>query len=323
MNKIVLFGTYPDKGINYFKEHCAGKYELVLAATYEELEANSDAAYVVLRGPAMPAERIKAMKGAKLFHRWGVGFNDVDIKQAGKQGAYVCITAGMNAQPVAEHAALLMLASFRHLTAHMENAKKGIMYGGPVISDSWMINGRRVGILGMGAIGRKVAKIVQGFGAEVVYYDAFRLPEETEKELNVTFLPLEEVFKTADIISLHMPLLDSTRRMIDARALSMMKPDMLIVNTARGEIIDTDALLAAVRERRIWGAALDTVEGEPLPPDHPIFSEPHILLTPHVGGNTEDNIVNMAACIFGNIETLERGEQLAPRFIVNKQHLKN
>ena len=196
------------------------------------------------------------------------------------------------------------------------------MYGGPVIADSFMINGRRVGIFGMGAIGRKVAKIVQGFGAEVVYYDAFRLPEETEKELNVTFLQPEEIYKTADIISLHMPLLDSTRKMIDEKAIGMMKPDMLIVNTARGEIIDTDALLKAVRERRIWGAALDTVEGEPLPPDHPIFSEPHILLTPHVGGNTEDNIVNMAACIFDNIERLERGETPVGRCIVNKQYLK-
>ncbi len=322
MNKIVLFGTYPEKGLDYFRKNCTGKYEMVLASTYDELEANANAAYIVLRGPAMPAERIRAMKGAKLFHRWGVGFNDVDIKQAGEQGVAVCITAGINAQPVAEHAALLMLASFRHLTAHIENAKKGIMYGGPIISDSWMINGRRVGILGMGAIGRKVAKIVQGFGAEVVYYDAFRLPEEGEKELNVAFLPLEEVFRTADIISLHMPLLDSTRKMIDEKAISMMKPDMLIVNTARGEIIDTDALLKAVQERRIWGAALDTVEGEPLPPDHPIFSEPHILLTPHVGGNTEDNIVNMAACIFNNIETLERGKALAPRFVVNRQFLK-
>ncbi|WP_302295290.1 2-hydroxyacid dehydrogenase [Pyramidobacter piscolens] len=322
MNKILMFGAFAPKGVEYFKEKSAGRYELAFGSTYKDLEKHNDAAYIVLRGPAMDAEHIAGLKNARMLHRWGVGYNDVDVKAAGERGIRVAITAGMNAQPVAEMATLLILAAFRHFLQHIDDAKHEKLLGSYLIADSWMINGRRVGIVGMGAIGRKLTKILQGFGAEVVYYDVFRLPEEVERELNVTFLPFKELLATSDIISLHMPLLDSTRNMIDAKAIAMMRPNALLVNTARGGIVDTDALLAAVRERRIWGAALDTVEGEPLPSDHPIFSEPHILLTPHVGGNTEDNIVNMAACIFDNIERLERGEEVVPRCLVNKQYLK-
>ncbi len=322
MNKILMFGNYAPKGIEYFREHCAGKFELAFGATYEDLAAHDDATYIVLRGPAMDAAHIATLKNAKVLHRWGVGYNDVDVKAAGERGIRVGITAGMNAQPVAEMATLLILASFRHLCEQVEDAKHKKVLGTALIADSWMISGRRVGIVGMGAIGRKLTKIMQGFGAEVVYYDVFRLPEEAEKELNVTFMPFEEVLGTSDIVSLHMPLLDSTRHMIDAHALSLMKPTALLVNTARGGIVDTDALIAAVRERRIWGAALDTIEGEPVDPDHPVFSEPHILLTPHAAGNTEDNVVNMAACILDNFERVERGEELAPRCLVNKQYLK-
>ena len=322
MNKILMFGAFAPKGVDYFREHAAGKYELAFGSTYEDLEKHADAAYLVLRGPAMDAAHIATLKNARVLHRWGVGYNDVDVKAAGERGIRVAITAGMNAQPVAEMAALLILASFRHFTQHIDDAKHEKLLGSYLIPDSWMICGRRAGIVGMGAIGRRLTKILQGFGAEVVYYDVFRMNEEAEKEMNVTFLPLEELLKTSDIVSLHMPLLDSTRNMINAERIAMMKPDALLVNTARGGIVDTDALLKAVQERRIWGAALDTVEGEPLPADHPIFKEPHILLTPHVGGNTEDNVVNMAACVFDNIERLERGEEVAPRCLVNKQFLK-
>lgn len=322
MNKILLFGTFPEKGLEFFRCSCADRYVLACAGTYEELARHSDAAYFVLRGPRMGKEQILFLKKAKLLHRWGVGYNDVDVETAGALGIPVAITAGVNAQPVAEHAALLILASFRHLLQHVEDAKASKMYGGLLISDSWMINGRRAGILGLGNIGKRLAKILQGFGAEVVYYDAYRLPEAAEKELGIAYLPLEEVLKSSDIISLHMPLLESTHHMINGDSIGLMKKSALLVNTARGEIVDTEALLDAVEERRIWGAALDTVEGEPLPAGHRIFSMSHVLLTPHVSGNTEDNIVNMAACIFDNIERLERGESLPQRCVVNRQFLK-
>ncbi len=322
MNKILMFGSFAPKGVEYFRERCAGKFDLAFGATYDDLATHSDATYIVLRGPVMDAARIATLKNAKVLHRWGVGYNDVDVKAAGERGIRVGITAGMNAQPVAEMAALLILASFRHLCEQVEDAKHKKVLGTALIADSWMIGGRRVGIVGMGAIGRRLTKIMRGFGADVVYYDVFRPSPEDEKELGVAYLPFEELLKTSDIVSLHMPLLDSTRRMIDARALSLMKPTALLVNTARGGIVDTDALIAAVRERRLWGAALDTIEGEPLDPGHPVFAEPHILLTPHAAGNTEDNVVNMAACILDNFERVERGEEMAPRCLVNGQYLK-
>ena len=185
-----------------------------------------------------------------------------------------------------------------------------------------MLNGKRVGLLGLGHIGQKVAAIVRGFGAEVVYYDASRVSPDMEATLGAQFLPLDEVLRTSDIISLHMPLLDSTKHLINAEAIAKMRSSALLVNTARGGIIDTDALLEALKEHRILGAALDTIEGEPLPLDHPAFELDNLLITPHAGGNTEDNNNNMASYIMDNIDAMESGKSLNPYSIVNAKFLK-
>ena len=322
MNKIVMLGNYPQEAHEFIEKRSEGRYEVVWAQSYADLKGDTSGEYIVLRVPNTPAEEVKTFTQARLFHRWGVGYNNVDIKAAGEMGVPVAITTGGNAQPVAEQALCLMLASFRHTVENQADAKRGNAFGGNYISDSFMINGRRVGILGLGAIGKRVARAVQGFGAEVVYFDVFRLPEEAEKELKVTYLPMEEVLKTSDIVSIHMPLLESTRGLINKDRLALMKKNALLVNTARGEIVNTEDLLEAVRERRIWGAALDTVAGEPLPADHPVFSADHVLVTPHVAGNTADNTINMATILMANIDTMERGEELHPRFIVNRQFLK-
>ena len=145
-----------------------------------------------------------------------------------------------------------------------------------------------MGIVGGGNIGRQVALKVQAFGAEVQYYDAFRLPAETEEKFNMKYVSLEELLKTSDIVTLHVPLLDSTRHMIGEDQIKSMKDDAVIINTARGGLVDDKALCAAVKAGKLLGAGLDGVEEEPLPAGHELLTTPGIVVTPHVGGGTAD-----------------------------------
>ncbi|MGN0837675.1 MAG: 2-hydroxyacid dehydrogenase [Pyramidobacter sp.] len=323
MNKVVIAGRYPEAGLEILRSRCAGRYEICEAETAEKLQNCLDGTYYILRGTPMGADIIEKLSPrARLIHRWGVGYDAVDIKAAGEKGIIVSICAGVNSQPVAELAVLLMLASYRHLPQLLKRAAEGRKDKEDIIGRSWLISGKKVGLIGLGNIGRRVAKAVKGLGAEVVYYDPFRAAPETEKELGVQYMQLDEVLKDSDIISLHLPLTDSTKHLISAEKIALMKPAALLVNTARGGIIDTQALLKALQEKRIFGAALDTIEGEPIPADHPAFKLDNLLITPHAGGNTEDNNSHMAAYIMDNIDALENGGQVNPRSVVNGQYLK-
>ena len=319
----MLLGKYPEVGRKVLLDRCLGRYKTAEVMTPDGLDGQLDGTYYILRDFPMGRRNIERLSSkTRLLHRWGVGFDAVDIEAAGEKGITVSICTGVNAQPVAELAVLLMLASYRHLPELLARSKEGRKDKEDIIGRSWMLNGKRVGLLGLGHIGQKVAAIVRGFGAEVVYYDASRGSPDMEATLGAQFLPLDEVLRTSDIISLHMPLLDSTKPLINAEAIAKMRLSALLVNTARGGIIDTDALLEALKEHRILGAALDTIEGEPLPLDHPAFELDNLLITPHAGGNTEDNNNNMASYIMDNIDAMESGKSLNPYSIVNAKFLK-
>lgn len=323
MNKVVLLGNFPEAGREILRERCRGRYEAAEVRVEDDLEEQLDGTYYILRGFPMGAKEIaKLSPKARLLHRWGVGFDSVDIEAAGRRGIAVSICAGVNAQPVAEHTVLLMLASYRRLPELLIRAREGRKDKEDIIGRSWLIEGKTVGLVGLGSIGRRVARMIRGFGAEVAYYDPYRAAPETEQELGVRFLPLDELLRVSDIVSLHMPLLESTKHLIDAEAIAKMKPSALLVNTARGGIVDTDALLKALEERRVLGAALDTLEGEPLPAGHRAFELDNLLVTPHAGGNTEDNNRNMATYIMDNIDAMEEGMEPNRSSVVNGEYLK-
>lgn len=322
MNKIVLAGKITADAKAMFRDRCAGRYEIVEIASKDELGDVRDAAYIVTRGvPLMEPEIDQLTQDVRLIHRWGVGYDSVDIEAAGKKGIAVAICAGGNAQPVAEMTVLLMLAAYRKLTALLARAKEGTKEKEDIIRQSYLLQGKTVGLVGLGNIGSRVCRMVQGFGAAVQYYDVFRASTESETALNIRYVNLEELLKTSDIVSLHLPLLDSTRHMIGKKEFQMMKPTALLVNTARGAIVDTEAMLSALQNDEIAGAAIDTIEGEPLPVGHPIFDNPKVLLTPHGAGNTCDNNVNMVDIIMKNIDAMESGQIPEGRYLVNKQYL--
>jgi glyoxylate reductase/D-3-phosphoglycerate dehydrogenase len=165
-----------------------------------------------------------------------------------------------------------------------------------------------LGIVGMGRIGQQVAQRLQGWEARIVYHDLYRLPVEREQALGVTYLPLDDLLREADVVTVHVPLSESTRHLIDARALSLMQPTAVLVNTSRGELIDETALAAALRNGTIGGAGLDVFAHEPPPADSPLFNLPNAILTPHVAGPTWQSWPRRFENCFANIARVAAGE---------------
>ena len=177
--------------------------------------------------------------------------------------------------------------------------------------------------MGIGNIARKVAAIVRGgFDCQVLYYDVFRLTPEQEQELGVSYASLDELMAQSDIVSIHVPLLDSTAGMINRHNLSLMKPTACIINTSRGGVIQENDLIEALQNNKILGAGLDTFAVEPLPADSPLLAMEQVVTTPHCGGNTVDNDINMAAICMANIAQYDSTADNTMRAIVNHEFLK-
>lgn len=245
--------------------------------------------------------------------RTGVGYDGVDVGAATANGVPVCITAGANRRAVAEHVFALMLASARRMPENIRNLADG----------SWQqltgreLGGATLGILGFGSIGKAVAGLAKGFGMEVIAFDP-SFDDAFAAANGVRRAELDEVLAQADFITLHLFLDDSTRNLIDASRLATMKQDAYLINTARGGIVDENALVDAVRDGVIGGAALDVFEVEPLPQDSPLLHTPGILATTHVAGATREargESGRMAAATV--VEVLGGG---APRFVVNPDY---
>jgi phosphoglycerate dehydrogenase-like enzyme len=192
------------------------------------------------------------------------------------------------------------------LDENVRSGRWGGMLGGFRIHEVWS---QTVGLVGMGRIGQNVAARLRPFEPkEIVFFDPIRPSPERERELGVRYLPLDELLRTADIISLHVPLMDSTRNLIDARALATMKKDAILVNTSRGGLVDEHALAAALTNGTIAGAGLDVLSQEPPPNDHPLFTVKNCLLTPHMAGPTWESWPRRFANCFENIARVSRGE---------------
>ena len=251
--------------------------------------------------------------------RWGAGFDSVDIEEAGKHGIYVCNTPGANAYAVAELTVALMLAVGRKLICHDRAIHQGEWSKNTFLNLTRTLNNKVVGIIGGGNIGRQVASRVQAFGSTVQYYDPFRLPEEMEEKLHMKYVGLEELIRTSDVITLHVPLMDSTRHMIGEKEIEKMKDGAILINVARGGLMDDEAVVNAVNSGKLSGAGIDCVEEEPAKPGSLILENSNIIVTPHVGGGSADISDVMFPMITENIELLE--EEKALKYVVNKQYI--
>ena len=319
--KVAIVGTYPAGTFEKFKNHFSEKpeIEVVEVDTQKKFDALTEADAIVLRILKMPKEVVARIKGLKMIMRWGAGFDSVDIEEAGKHGIYVCNTPGANAYAVAELTVALMLAVGRKLICHDRAIHQGEWSKNTFLNLTRTLNNKVVGIIGGGNIGRQVASRVLAFGSTVQYYDPFRLPEEMEEKLHMKYVGLEELIRTSDVITLHVPLMASTRHMIGEKEIEKMKDGAILINVARGGLMDDGAVVNAVNAGKLSGAGIDCVEEEPAKLGSPILENPNIIVTPHVGGGSADISDVMFPMITENIELLE--EEKALKYVVNKQYM--
>jgi phosphoglycerate dehydrogenase-like enzyme len=286
-------------------------FDLVVAdfPTPAFMEAVKDAEYFVgfVRG-GFDDEFYKKAPKLKLLQLISAGYDRVDIEAARRAKVLVANNGGANAVSVAEHTMLLILATMKKLADLHDNCMKGKWRVGELAGNRlFELDGKTLGIVGLGNIGKKVARRAQAFGMDVIYYDILRLTEDQEDALGVRFALFDEVLKTADVVSLHTPLTPLTRKMMDQRAFSLMKPTAFFVNTCRGPVVDEEALFQALVTNGIMGAGLDVMEQEPPPADHKFFNLKNITITPHMAGPTVENWERAFRNAFDNIQRVAAG----------------
>lgn len=246
----------------------------------------------------------------KVISRYGAGYDRVDIKAAKDKGISVTNTPGANSEAVADLAFGLLLAVARKIPS-MDRKVRSMEWPR---SQGVEIYNKTIGILGLGAIGKAVARRAKGFSMEVLAYDPY-MNREYVKENGIVECELDELLKRADFISLHLPSIESTHHIINKRALELMKTGAIIVNTARGGLIDEEAAYAVLKEGKLGGLALDAFEIEP-PKESPLFELDNVVVTPHIGAHTQEAVKNMAVMSVKSLIDVLEGKNCP--YIVNR-----
>lgn len=257
-------------------------------------EAFSRADAVIIRNLPIPSDLIDASPHLKVIAKHGTGVDNIDLSAATHRGIVVANVPGANADAVAEGAVVLMLAALRQVPAVHDFVARGdyamrwkLHYG-----QLWE---RTLGLVGIGNVGARVARIcAEGFKMRVVAYDPFLAADAIAARGAEKADDLQSLLKLADVVSLHIPLTDGTFHMISREQLRLMKPAAILVNTARGPLIDENALVEALTQGWISGAGLDVYEVEPPPPDAPILRAPNVVLSPHTAGSTDEAYRSLA-----------------------------
>ncbi|HSL93002.1 MAG TPA: hydroxyacid dehydrogenase [Bacillota bacterium] len=268
-----------------------------------------EASGLFVRTGVVPRELISLCGELKVIALHGVGVDQVDVKAATERGVYVTNVPGGNAVSVVELTFGLMLGLLRRIPRADALMRMGRWEEARTVGRE--LSGKTLGLVGFGTIAQRVALVARAFGMEVVYWS--RTPMETELAV---YVAREDLFASADVVSIHIPLTDQTRGMVDRTLLALLKPQAILINTARGAVIQEDHLVDALRRGSFAGAGLDVFASEPLSSDSPLLSLPNVLLTPHMAGSTEECLVRLARTAGEDIRRVLCSER--PLHAVNK-----
>ena len=271
--------------------------------------AEADFLMGFLRGMPLGPDDYPQLKKVKLIQLLSAGYDGVDLERLKQSGIPLANNGGANSYAVSEHAILLMLAVFRRLPSLDRLVRSGQWKSSRTGEEQeHELAGKTVGIIGAGMIGKTIARRLSGFEVDLIYYDPVRLSADDEAKLKMTYRPLEELYREADVVSLHAPNNAATRKMINARSLKMMKREAVLINTARGELVDEADLYQALKDGTIWAAGIDAFDREPPDPKNPLFTLPNIVLTPHAAGPTWESWPKRFGNSYANIARVARGE---------------
>ncbi|MDY4197149.1 MAG: phosphoglycerate dehydrogenase [Peptoniphilaceae bacterium] len=266
---------------------------IMTAAEMKEELANVDG--IIVGVDPLNREVLETATRLKAISKYGVGVDNIDVDYAKSKGIPISITRGANSDAVADYTFALLLAVARRLP-EINNTGKAGDWSKKVSLD---VFGKKLGVIGMGAIGRKVIERAKGFQMEVFGFDIFEDPEYMQIN-QVKKASVEEIMKECDFVSLHLPLTEETRHLIDEKALSLAKENLVLINTARGGLIDEKALYQVLREGRIYGAGLDAFEEES-PSGSPLFTLDNVVIGTHTAASTVDATKNMSKMSLENL----------------------
>lgn len=298
--KILVIQPFHDDGMAILEARDDVRIEVI--DTNDETviaEAIADADAVTLRVAKLPARVLARAERLKVVSRHGVGYDNVDVEECTRRGILVTIAAGANAVAVAEHTIALMLGL----------ANRVLSYDAAVRAGDWAVRrrygrfelaGKRLLIVGFGRIGQQVARRAEAFGMEISVVDPYVDPERIGRSGYGHVHDLHGALPDADVVTLHAPLTSETRGLIGAAELALLPAHAILVNTARGGMVDESALVDALRAERLHGAALDVFAQEPPPADHPLFGLPNVLLAPHAAGGSREAGVRVAIMVARN-----------------------
>ena len=304
--KILNTAPLPDEAIKGLVESKAAGLAFTVTNAHKMPEeklvaqaADADIIFGDYTGGTLITRRvIQAAKKLKLIQQPSVGYNNIDAVACKELRIPLANTPGANAIGVGEHTIMLALACLRNLPFYNAKTHEGewlFEYAQKI--GVFELNGKTYGLLGMGYTARAVAERLAPFGVKLLYYDISRLSAEEEKKYHASYATMDEILKTADVVSIHLPLLEATTKIINAARLALMKPTAVLINVGRGALVDEAALADALRSKKIAMAAVDVFVEEPPPKDHPLFGLENVILTPHLAGSTRESglrIINMA-----------------------------
>ncbi len=278
--------------------------------TQDVLIAEAASADYILAGGRLKISREVLEKAEKLemIQRSGVGLDALDLDAIKEKGIPLYVNQGVNAESVAEHALLLMLACLRKLPTINSNTKNGAWKKQEQGVQTAELKGKTVGIVGMGNIAKTLVGLLRPFQLKILYYNLVQMDEIFETENNMTFVGMDVLLRNSDIVTIHCALTPETRNLINTETLGVMKDGAILINTARGEIVDPVAVAEALRNGKLSYAALDVHAQEPIPKDYPLKDIDNVILTPHIAGVTADSFRAMMHDAFRNIECFDKGE---------------
>ncbi len=305
-------GSIPRVALDLLTPTCDVRVLEAYPSEQDLMTACAGAQGILARLGTVTARVIEHAPQLRIIARHGVGVDAVDLAAATRRGIVVTTTGNENAAAVAEYTFALLLALVRHVVQADHGMRAGTWTRDPLIGTE--LDGRTLGIVGLGAIGRRVARQALGFGMHVLAADPALL-ESGDPQIEL--VALEELLGRADIVTLHTRLTAGTAHLINSRTLASMQRGAFLVNTARGEIVDETALGEALASGALAGAALDTYEHEPLPADSPLRGLRNVVLSPHVAGQTGAALARVAACAAESI--LDEFAGRRPRYVYNPE----
>jgi len=266
-----------------------------------------DVEFIIVCGNVIPDEIIEAAENVRLIQLLSAGWDFLNIPLVKKLSIPVSNNGGANSWAVSDHTLMLILSIY-HRLIEVDKATRAGQWGYPLDGTNvFELAGKTAGLLGLGNIGKQVAARLQSFGTQIQYYDLIHLNTKDEELLSVTYVSLETLFETSDIISIHVPLIDETHHLVDKRLIDLMKPSSILINTSRGSVIDEKYLIKALNNKLISGAGLDVFEQEPIDPHNPLLVMENVIVTPHSAGNNWDAWSRRAKFGYSNIANIVKG----------------